>query len=331
MGSSRGASSVPDGIVRIGTSGWSYPKGHGTWNGVFYPLGSSAGGRRFDELTYYAERFDTVEVNSTFYRIPAPTVAASWVRRTPPGFEFAVKLFQKFTHPSMFAKTHGEGDLAVGVEDVDAFRVAIDPLQRAGKLGPVLAQFPASFRAEPEAWEYLRWLLSSFRDYSMAIELRHSSWSDHRNDTASLLNEFSAAWVQIDEPKFRFSISQDFEPNVSSFFYARLHGRNADAWWQHEASEDRYNYFYSAEELEPFAQAATAARRVVRKLYLYMNNHFEAKSVANAIMLKAQLGLEVAGRYSPALVDRFPELRGLIKTEPPPAAAGNLLGDPGRR
>src|SRR5512134_1368292 len=89
-------------IVRIGTSGWSYPQGRGTWNGVFYPAAARAGRSRFDELAYYAERFDTVEVNSTFYRVPPPAMTASWAKRTPRGFEFAVKLFQKFTHPGMF-------------------------------------------------------------------------------------------------------------------------------------------------------------------------------------------------------------------------------------
>jgi uncharacterized protein YecE (DUF72 family) len=312
-------------IVRIGTSGWSYPNGKGTWNGVFYPAGSGGRRGRFDELAYYAEHFDTVEVNSTFYRLPAPNVTASWVRRTPPDFEFAVKLFQKFTHPSMFAKqlaqSASEGperaapDLAIGQEDVDAVRAALDPLMDARKLGPVLAQFPPSFTAQAEAWDYLRWLLSALREYPLAIELRHRSWSDAGKDTLALLQEFGAAWVQIDEPKFRFSIEQDFEPNETAFLYIRLHGRNAASWWRHEASEDRYNYLYSGEELTPFVEAATAARRLVKKLYLYTNNHFESKSVANAIMIKSKLGLPVPGRYSESFVQRFPELRNMVQAE----------------
>jgi len=147
---------TPGAIVRIGTSGWSYPGGRGSWTGVFYPATGPARGRRFDELAYYAEHFDTVEVNSSFYRVPAPHVTASWARRTPPGFEFSVKLFQKFTHPSMFATTHAGLDLAVGPTDVDEFRAAIDPLATAGKLGPLLAQFPPSFTHQPEAVDYLR-------------------------------------------------------------------------------------------------------------------------------------------------------------------------------
>src|SRR4029079_3116712 len=87
--------------LRVGTSGWNYPSGKGTWNGIFYP---PARGRpkAFDELSYYAEHFDTVEVNSTFYGTPKPDVCRGWADRTPRGFEFSVKLYQKFTHPGMF-------------------------------------------------------------------------------------------------------------------------------------------------------------------------------------------------------------------------------------
>src|SRR6185436_9490740 len=100
-----------------------------------------------------------------------------------------------------------------------------------------------------------------------------------------------------DEPKFKTSIRQTLRPNVRSFYYLRLHGRNAAQWWKHEASEDRYNYLYSAEELQPFAEAAKAASREVKKAYLYANNHFSAKSVANATILKAQLGQEIDGEF----------------------------------
>jgi uncharacterized protein YecE (DUF72 family) len=319
-------SGQPSATVRIGTCGWSYPDGRGTWTGVFYPVAGPRrtaargpgprGATRFDELEYYAERFNTVEVNSTFYRVPAPSVTASWARRAPQGFEFAVKLFQKFSHPSMFVERHGPIDLSVGRDDVDAFRAAIDPLASAGKLGPLLAQFPPSFKAGAEATDYLRWLLTAFGDYAVAVELRHRSWSDAGDATRALLGEHRAAWVQIDEPKFRFSIAQDLRPNVASFFYMRLHGRNADAWWQHEAVEDRYNYLYTSAELEPIAEAAHAARRLVRKLYLYLNNHFEAKAVANAVMLKARLGEPITGTFDERFVDRFPALRDRVTVTP---------------
>jgi len=306
--------------VRIGTSGWSYPGGEGTWNGVFYPAAGTRprGSGRFDELRFYAEHFDTVEVNSTFYRIPSVSTAQSWARRTPPGFEFSLKLFQKFTHPGMFHKATGADPLDLGQKDVDEFRAALDPLASAGKLGALLAQFPASFKNEPDARGYLEWLLERFREYPVAVELRHRSWSDQPQETLRLLAAFGAAWTQIDEPKFRFSIRQNLLPNVKTFYYLRLHGRNAAQWWKHEKSEDRYNYLYSAAELEPFAEAVKeATKREVRKAYLYANNHFSAKSVANAAILKHQLGQDVPGEYPPEMVVRYPDLQGIVKILPP--------------
>ena len=307
------------GNIRIGTSGWSYPAGKGTWNGVFYPAAGRRprGSGKFDELRFYAEHFDTVEVNSTFYRIPTPATAASWAKRTPAGFEFSLKLFQKFTHPEMFHKATGADPLDLGQNDVDEFRAAIDPLASAGKLGALLAQFPPSFKNEANARGYLAWLLERFRDHDVAVELRHRSWSDQPKETMQLLGEFDAAWTQIDEPKFRLSIRQNLLPNVKTFYYLRLHGRNAAQWWKHEKSEDRYNYLYSGSELEPFAEAVEdATRREVKKAYLYANNHFSAKSVANAAILKHQLGQPLPGEYPEEMIDRYPDLKGLVKVLP---------------
>lgn len=307
--------------IRVGTSGWSYPSGKGTWNGIFYPVPPgrrSRAGAGFDELTFYAEHFDTVEINSTFYRVPTPAAARGWVERTPGDFEFSLKLFQKFTHPRMFEKATGRNPWDLAQKDVDDFRAGIDPIASAGKLGALLAQFPASFRNDDESRAYLEWLLTHFRDYQVALELRHRSWSDQPDDTLHLLDAFGAAWTQIDEPKFRFSIRQDLLPNVRTFYYLRLHGRNAAQWWNHEQSEDRYNYLYSAAELEPIAQAARQASREVKKTYVYANNHFSAKSVANAAILKHDLGQPLPGEYPPEFVDRYPDLKGLVRILPPP-------------
>ena len=307
--------------VRIGTSGWSYPSGQGTWNGIFYPVPpgrrSRAGGA-FDELRFYAEHFDTVEINSTFYGVPTPAAARGWAERTPPGFEFSLKLYQKFTHPGMFRKATGQDPWDLTQRDVDEFRTGIDPLATAGKLGALLAQFPAGFRNDPDARAYLEWLLERFRGYQLALELRHRSWSDDPAQTLRLLDSAGAAWAQIDEPKFRSSIRQDLLPNVRTFYYLRLHGRNAAQWWDHQASEDRYNYLYSPSELQPFADAAREASREVKKAYLYANNHFSAKSVANAAILKHELGQLVPGEYPEAFVDRYPDLKGIVRVLPPP-------------
>ena len=304
--------------LRIGTSGWSYPTGKGRWNGVFYPATRSkrAGTANFDELRFYSEHFDTVEVNTTFYGQPRHDVTQAWVERTPSGFEFSLKLYQKFTHPDMFVKATGNDPTDLGQRDVDEFRTAIDPLARAGKLGALLAQFPPSFKNDADARAYLEWLLARFQDYPVAVELRHRSWSDEPTDTLSLLENFGAAWAQIDEPKFKGSIRQSLSANPGTFFYLRLHGRNAAQWWKHDKSEDRYNYLYSSEELEPFSQAARQVSRRVKKAYLYANNHFSAKSVANAAILKYQLGQEVPGEYPETFVEQFPDLRGIVKLLP---------------
>src|SRR5438552_5183425 len=109
--------------LRIGTSGWNYPSGKGTWNGIFYPP-SRGRAKGFDELSFYAEHFDTVEVNSTFYGQPRPEVTRAWAARTPPRFEFSVKLYQKFTHPRMF-KERLAGSLPEGAENETALLDAL--------------------------------------------------------------------------------------------------------------------------------------------------------------------------------------------------------------
>lgn len=297
--------------MRIGTSGWSYPSGRGTWNGVFYPPTRSRE-RGFDELRFYAERFDTVEVNSTFYGQPRAEVTAAWAKRTPPGFDFAVKLYQKFTHPKLT-----EDKTPIAAEDVDAFKAGIEPLAATERLGPLLAQFPASFKFSEEAHDYLAWLLRTFGDYQLAVELRHKSWSDKAAEIADLLREYGAAWTQIDEPKFRLSVRQDLQPNVKGFYYMRLHGRNAAQWWKHERSEDRYNYLYSEEELKPIAEAIDRARAIVRKQYVYLNNHFAAQAVADAAVLRHLLDEPVEAPMPPELVARYPMLQGKVTTLPP--------------
>ncbi len=324
------------GEVRIGTSGWHYPSGKGTWNGIFYPPARGRA-KTFDELSFYAEHFDTVEVNSTFYGQPRASVSRAWTDRTPAGFEFAVKLYQKFTHPRMYAgrvekwlpgglDDEGRGELVrelgrPSAADLDEFKRGIEPLAASSKLGPLLAQFPPSFKnGEPER-AYLTNLMRDLSDYVLAVELRHASWSDDIDGTLSLLNAFGAAWTQIDEPKFRFSIRQNFLPNVQGVYYMRLHGRNSADWWRHGASEDRYNYLYTSEEMTEFSDTVKAARQLVKKVYLYTNNHFSAKSVANANMVKQQLGEPIHGEYAQAFIERYPELRSAL----PHATARRLI------
>jgi uncharacterized protein YecE (DUF72 family) len=272
-------------------------------------------------------------------------VTGGWAERTPPGFEFSVKLFQKFTHPRMFRERVARAlpeearDDAGTIDslaqpnraDLDEFRRGIEPLAARGRLGALLAQFPPSFKDDPPSRERLERLLRAFGDYPVAVELRHRSWSDRIGETLGLLNAFGAAWVQIDEPKFKFSIRQNYLPNIQGFYYMRLHGRNVQQWWRHDKSEDRYDYLYSADELTEFTETADAARHLVKKLYLYTNNHFSAKSVANAAMIKQQLGEPIDGEYPPEFAARYPELAGVIRVRA--SAESDLLAraEPARR
>src|SRR3982074_2866770 len=197
--------------LRIGTSGWNYPSGAGTWNGIFSPPPRRRA-KGFDELTFYAEHFDTVEVNSTFYGQPRAEVTRAWAARAPPRFEFSIKLYQHFTHPRRFRERLAGGlpeeaaretvllDTLAQPNDVDldAFRRGIDPLASSGRLGALLAQFPASFKDTPASRDYLAGLLGAFGGYPVAVELRHKTWSDAIGETLTLLNAFRAAWVQLD-------------------------------------------------------------------------------------------------------------------------------------
>lgn len=309
--------------IRVGTSGWHYPTG-ATWNGVFYPKPRP---KAFDELAFYARFFDTVEINTTFYGQPRPDVFAQWVARTPPGFLFSAKLYQQFTHPRLFA-ARVKADLArqLGTDalppgaldalieanqaDIDEFRRGIEPIASAGKLGVLLAQFPASFHDAPASRLHLAALLRAFHDYPMAVELRHRTWSDNSDDTRRLLDAFGAAWVWIDEPKFKDSVRQP-DPQAGAFLYARLHGRNAKAWWR-GSNDERYNYLYSDGELEPIVE-----RLQGKKGFLFTNNHANARAVSNALTIKAMLDQPMESDLPDPLIAAFPNLANLPKARRP--------------
>lgn len=281
----------PTGAFRVGTSGWSYPRGSGpgSWTGAFYPR------TRVDELRFYSRYFNTVEVNSTFYRPCSPEASAKWAERTPDDFEFAVKAWMKFTHER---KDWTE-------EDIRTFSEGIRPLAEAGKLGCLLFQFPASFQRTPGNETYLEYLLDLTSIYPSAVELRHQSWSDFDR----VLDERGTIPVFIDEPKFDDSIVQQITP--SSRLYLRFHGRRADKWWRHEHRNERYDYLYARSELEPVAQQLKdlVESGPVRKAYVFFNNHPEAKSVVNAVMLRAELGIPVEEALPEELMSRYPDLR----------------------
>jgi len=266
----------------VGTSGWSYPRGEGTWNGHFYPKG------KINELEYYSQYFDTVEINSSFYYPPNPSYAYNWARRVPEGFLFAVKLWQKFTHPRMFQEATGQ-DATISYADVDLFKHSIEPLIKHGKLGALLAQFPPGFKNDGFGQKILDALSRIFGEYRLAVELRHRSWSDDHN-TASMLKENKVAWVQIDEPKFQSSIAADV-PVTSDMAYFRFHGRNAEMWWRGD-SETRYKYLYSTEEINELAENVKNASKKTKLLFAFFNNHWHGYAPRNAVDIKKALQLK---------------------------------------
>jgi uncharacterized protein YecE (DUF72 family) len=267
--------------IYIGTSGWSYPKGEGTWKGYFYPAG------KINELEYYSQFFDTVEINSSFYRPPNPGYVYNWVRRVPQGFLFTVKLWQKFTHPKMYKEATGE-EAAISQADVDEFNRSLEPLAKFGKLGALLAQFPPSFKNDDYGQQILGAVIKTFGQYRLAVELRHRSWSDDEN-TAKLLKENNVAWVQIDEPKFDTSVAQEV-PVTADMAYFRFHGRNAQDWWTGD-SETRYRYLYSSGEIAELTERVRASGEKVRMMFAFFNNHWQGYAPRNAADLKKALQL----------------------------------------
>jgi uncharacterized protein YecE (DUF72 family) len=267
--------------VYIGTCGWSYPRGEGTWKGFFYPRG------KIDELEYYSQFFNTVEINSSFYRPPNPGYVYNWARKVPDNFLFTVKLWQKFTHPKMYQEATGD-EAVISRDDVDLFNRSIEPLAQQGKLGILLAQFPPSFTNDDFGRQILNAVIRTFGHYRLAVELRHRSWSDDEN-TARLLRGNNVSWVQIDEPKFRSSVAEEL-PLTSDVAYFRFHGRNREMWWQGD-SETRYQYLYSAGEIEELADRVRAAAEKCQLTFALFNNHWRGYAPRNAVDMKKALPL----------------------------------------
>ena len=291
--------------VRIGTSGWSYPRGEGGWNGIFYPA------KPKNELELYSQVFSTVEVNSTFYRLLDPETARAWVTVTPKDFEFAIKVWQKFTHPGMFKKATG-AEPEVTQADYDDFKRGINPIAEECKLACLLIQFSEWFASTPQRQATLSTILRQFKDYPMAVELRHASWGERARDTKALLAASGAGWAYIDMPELPGTIKQELEPQ--RLLYLRFHGRNREKWRAHETAEERYDYLYSEEELKPFAEkvreiAATGESKVL----IFFNNHVRGQAPANALIMAHHIGLPAVATVRVEFVKAFPAIKDAVK------------------
>ncbi|HWR82905.1 MAG TPA: DUF72 domain-containing protein [Candidatus Deferrimicrobium sp.] len=244
--------------VRVGTSGFSFLD----WREVFYPFGVERG----KMLDYYARYFSTVEINSTYYRVPHPTVMLNLVKKVPKEFDFMVKVPQSLTH----RRTEVEDDLA-------KFRTAIKPMEETGKLAGLLAQFPNSFRFSAEALDYLNICREALSPNRLYVEFRHNSWENRT--MYYRLREDGIGYVSVDEPL----LDGLLKPHLlatTDVGYVRLHGRNAEHWWQ--GRERRYDYNYSEEELDQWVQKIVRARDKVKKMYVYFNNCYRGQAVTNA-------------------------------------------------
>ena len=288
----------------IGACGWSYPKGNGAWDGVFYPPKLPDK----EKLAFYARYFNTVEINSSFYRPPNQFAARAWAAKVPDTFRFTAKLWQKFTHPKMFEKATGQ-TWRVQDEDFGVFAEGMAPLADAGKLGPLLAQFPPSFRPDSSQLEYLEDLIRRMRGagFRLAVELRHREWTESEETAAirSLMEEQDVAWVMIDEPRFKTSIRE--VPLTSSTAYFRFHGRNYKNWWSHGETEDRYNYLYTPEEQRHLAEDVRSVAARASETYVYYNNHYGAKAVVNAVELQRLLEQPVQEPLPETIRAAFPQ------------------------
>ncbi|HEX8102621.1 MAG TPA: DUF72 domain-containing protein [Solirubrobacteraceae bacterium] len=239
----------------MGCSGWQYRD----WRGPVYPPGCA----QSKWLSVYASRFDTVEVNSTFYRLASRDAVARWVEMTPPGFVFAAKASRFLTHMKRLT------DMAQGIE---RYYERIQPLVDAGKLGPVLWQLPESFARDDERLEGALRALPPGRH---CFELRNPSW--FCEPVYELLRSFGVALAVGDDPRRPWidDVVLTADWTFLRFHYGRLGERGN----------------YSDAELRTWAARIGALRRSV-EVYAYFNNDWEAFAPANATRMRELLGLQ---------------------------------------
>jgi uncharacterized protein YecE (DUF72 family) len=249
--------------VWIGTSGYSYAD----WVGEWYPRGTSA--KRM--LGYYARRFPLTELNFTFYRVPTAQMLATQAEQTPPGFQFALKLFQDFTH---------KRDLTAAA----LFREAVDVLHQNGRLCVLLAQFPQQFHHDKEGLAYLDTFAGLFEGYPLALEFRHHSWA--RPEITEWLCHRGLHSVSVDVPPIPALFPAGLVLS-SRTAYVRLHSRNAGAWYAGE--KNRYDYLYSDAELTEWLDVLRTSRTQADQAFVLFNNCHRGQAAINARRLQELL------------------------------------------
>jgi len=276
--------------IRIGPAGWSYKD----WEGVVYP---HTPGSKFDPLEYLARFFETIEINSSFYRPFTASTAKSWTNRVAGAadFMFTAKLYRVFTHERGKATA----------EDEKQVREGMDELASGRKLGALLLQFPWSFKNNDDDRLYLAKLLDRFKDYPLVLEIRHSSWNNPQ--IYEWLEDIGVGICNVDQPLFARSI-KPAAVATAQVGYVRLHGRNYQEWFREKAPrDDRYNYLYSLDELEPWITRIKEIAAKTKEAYVITNNHFRGQAVVNALEIKSRLAEKLVPAPAP-LFQKYPEL-----------------------
>ncbi len=279
--------------VRLGTCSFADEGLVKTW----YPRGVSTSKAR---LGYYAERFDTVEIDSPYYHLPDPAVTGRWAQRTPPEFTFHVK-----AHASMTGHEPAEQAQAFA-----EFRASLEPLELSGKLRGILLQYHPRFKKSPEAKAELEPVAGLLDPLVPLVEFRHRSWleEDERADTFAFLERYGLAYVSVDAPRTRASnVVPPVAAATNSVAYVRFHGRNAKTWnIRSEKSSDRFDWMYSAEELAEWVDDLGRLTSEADEVYALFNNNRDDFAPRSAIILRGLL--DEAG---------IPAIGGV---EPPPVA-----------
>ncbi len=291
--------------IHIGPAGWSYPD----WAGIVYPAKQP---KTFDPLAFLASYFNLIEINNTFYRVPARRTCSDWVRRVDdrPGFVFTAKAPRDFTHRKVPAADH----------EIQAFKLAIEPIYEKERLGAVLLQFPWSFRLTPGSTKKIKSLVDRIAPFPTAVEVRHGSWQGP--DAAAFFRDSAIPMCGVDQPLIGQSLSPDTYSPGEAGAYFRLHGRNRKTWFNNDAGRDeRYNYLYSEKQLEAWRDKVRDVRESVQRVFVVLNNHFRGQAVANALQLDAM----ISGSKSnapPGVVAEYPHTGNLLEAADtgPPAA-----------
>jgi len=257
------------GTVAIGTSGYSYKE----WVGPFYPSGT----KQENYLSFYAGQFSTVELNFSYYTMPAAEQLRRMIETEgTENLSYSIKAPQVLTH---------KVDACKWRDEAKTYLTAIEPLRETGKLEAVLFQFPFSFHYDDDNRRHLANLLTEFDGVPSAVEFRNNEWTSNR--VIDELKKRKVAYVSTDMPDLK-GLPHVLDVSTSPIAYFRLHGRNADTWWGSD-SRTRYDYLYSGDELKRTAERIKRIVIKADKILVYFNNHARGQAVKNAKSLKELL------------------------------------------